>query len=344
MRLPTTISLMAILLFLLSSCSDNSLEIKRGFYYWSSAEESISTAESKRLSDLNIERLYVKFFEVSRSAEGNIPIAKTSLQQPKLSPELEIVPCIYIRNEVFIQSSREEILELTENVEHLIRKYLKERFQQPEKPSEIQVDCDWTPSSKDNYFFFLTKLKECMKCTFSCTLRLYPYKFPSKMGTPPVDRVMLMCYNLLTTKDYPDKNSILDLSELEKYLKGAEKYPKEIDVALPLYSNVLCYDQVSFKGVGHGDYQSLLTELQQDDSLWYTVLKDTNFQDIYLRPGDRIKLEKIRTDELIAAIDILKENTSFNGKMNVSFFHLNEPELKPYSNETLDLLYSSFSE
>ena len=62
---------------------------------------------------------------------------------------------------------------------------------------EIQIDCDWTKSTKDKYFYLLKKIKELSKKEISCTLRLYPYKYPEIMGVPPVDKAMLMCYNLI---------------------------------------------------------------------------------------------------------------------------------------------------
>lgn len=101
---------------------------------------------------------------------------------------------------------------------------------------EIQIDCDWTLKTKVNYFAFLNALKKISHKTISCTLRLYPFKYPEIMGTPPVDKATLMCYNLTKPLESENKNSILDNNELRSYLKNTEKYPIHLDIALPLFS------------------------------------------------------------------------------------------------------------
>ncbi|MBK7469002.1 MAG: hypothetical protein IPJ43_20660 [Saprospiraceae bacterium] len=60
-------------------------------------------------------------------------------------------------------------------------------------------------------FLFPTKLKSISDKEISATLRLYPYKYTDNMGVPPVDKVMLMCYNLLNPLENLKQNSILDL-------------------------------------------------------------------------------------------------------------------------------------
>ena len=166
----------------------------------------------------------------------------------------ELVPCVYILDKVFIQSSKEELDELAENVVHLTTKYLSEKLVEGTSVdgSEIQIDCDWSEKSQGNYFYFLRKVKKLSNWKVSCTLRLYPYKFHERMGVPPCDRAMLMCYNLLNPLKNPRKNTILDVDEMSKYLDTDVQYPVPLDVALPVYSWMQCYDRDRFKGVIHG--------------------------------------------------------------------------------------------
>ncbi|SDF10039.1 hypothetical protein [Chitinophaga filiformis] len=68
--------------------------------------------------------------------------------------------------------------------------------------TEIQIDCDWTAGTREKYFHFLKALRHYYPDKIlSATIRLYPYKYTKKMGVPPVDRGMLMCYNLGDIKD-----------------------------------------------------------------------------------------------------------------------------------------------
>ena len=70
-----------IILFLFASCQrkNENLTINRGLFYWKSAPNYLKTKEEKLLNDLNINKLYVKFFEVDDdSVFGFVPISKTN--------------------------------------------------------------------------------------------------------------------------------------------------------------------------------------------------------------------------------------------------------------------------
>lgn len=247
--------------------------------------------EKQRLKDVGATKLYVKFFEVEKNAGmGIIPIAKSNLNTSYYPGEdtLKVVPTVYLRNEVFSNTTRGELDSLAENVNFLIAKYKKENYSEGEESGEYQMDCDWTPSTKYNYFYFLKKLKAISKKEISCTLRLYPYKYPDKMGVPPVDKVMLMCYNLINPLENHDKNSILDLKELSSYLNNHD-YPLHLDVALPLYSWMHVYQNNNFSEVIYTDTKAIKSILRKEKNLWYEVKKDTVVNEFYLRAGDKVK-------------------------------------------------------
>lgn len=102
---------------------------------------------------------------------------------------------------------------------------------------EIQIDCDWTAATHDDYFKFLELLKKESSVPMSVTLRLHLVKDRDKTGIPPVDRVYLMCYATSSPLENSDHNSILDLGILKNYLAHIQDYPiKKMTVALPIYS------------------------------------------------------------------------------------------------------------
>ena len=327
------------------ACKDSKIEqVDRAFYYWKSHSWGWNTNESSVVDKHQIKKIYVKFFEVDYSkAMGNFPISKTQMYMHG-QDSLEIIPTVYLKNSVFLNASRGSLDTLADNVNFLINKYAKEKFDRQKMPREIQMDCDWTLKSKDNYFYFLQKLKEIAKKDISCTLRLYPYKYPEKMGVPPVDKVTLMCYNLLSPLQNHTKNTILDLQELESYVKNVKKYPLHLDVALPVYSWMQVYQNDRFSDVIYTDNQQVKKVLKPVKPLWFEVTTDTVVNETYLRRGDQVKFEEITADKIQQAIVILKKHIDFDKQTTVTLFHLDAQQLNNYSHEEIARFFTDFSQ
>jgi hypothetical protein len=333
------------------SCQkQNKIEnVERAFYYWKSDESHLNDAEYKILDSLKVEDLYVKLFEVKYDQTmGNIPIAKTSVNNgywygsDLKKDTLNIIPTVFIKNEVFLKSKKDELDTLAHNVKYLVSKYHKDRFRNYPDYNEIQIDCDWTIKSKDNYFYFLKELARVTKKDLSCTLRLYPYKYRTKMGVPPVKRATLMCYNLIQPFAERNKNSILDIKELETYLTVDKKYPIHLDIALPLFSWGFHYQYDEFKGFVKVDEGFLKKTCDRKSDFWYEIKKDTSLNDTYFRIGDKIKYEDVGSAKVSEAIKELRQKVKFDQSARVTFFHLDSVILKKYKYETLDRYYSSF--
>jgi len=340
------------------SCKrEHKIAIERAFYYWKNNEYKIDTTEITYLKDLKIKKLYVKFFEVeSDSFYGAIPTAKTYLElykgrfqqkedstKFKSLSQIEFIPVIFIRNDVFNNLTLKSIDQLAINIAFLTKKYYDERFSVSDSSlKEIQIDCDWTKSTKDKYFYLLTKLKiELNINLISCTLRLYPYKFSNIMGVPPVDKVTLMCYNLISPRTL-NENSILSNNELIKYIKPSKKYPLHIDFALPVYSWMQIYHNDRLVGIIN-PLKLDSTQIKQRNNLWFDIIKDIEIEDNYLRVGDRIKFEEINSIDIEKTIDSLKKYVQIDKNTTVSLFHLDNNNLKKYNNETLNHFFSDFA-
>lgn len=328
-----------ILLFLFSCSNDNKVKkLNRSFYYWKTSFRYLNNKEDSIVKEHKINKLYIKFFEIEHDElKGNIPFSKNKFNNFKVVNN--IIPTIYIKNEVFLKSTKSDLDLLADNTNFLIQKYLTDV-----KVNEYQIDCDWTLNSKDNYFYFLKKIKEISKKKLSCTLRLYPFKYRTKMGIPPVDRVTLMCYNLINPIENPTKNSILDVSELEKYLTVEKKYPIPMDIALPIYSWMQLYQNNQFQAVFYDSHEYLLKNIKSKDSLWYEVTNDFSIGDHYIRVNDKIKYEKVTFQEILKAIKLIKKNVKFDKETTVSLFHLDNNQLQKYTNEEINHIYNSFLE
>lgn len=328
------------------SCTHNKIEhVERAIYYWKS-DSRPTEKETAIVDSIGMQKLYIKFFEVDRNEEmGNFPIAKTDWWRYSVDEyrTIEKIPTVYLKNSVFLKSSKEELDQLADNVNFLVTKYCKEKFYNLDEVKEFQMDCDWTLKSRDNYFYFLQKLKSISSKKLSCTLRLYPYKYPNKMGVPPVDKAMLMCYNLLNPLENQEKNSILDLDELKSYVKGSTQYPLHLDIALPVYSWAQVYHNELFSAILYSNFNELKKVLKKDSDLWYSVTSDTLVGETFLRVGDKIKYESTDAQKINAAITILKKHLKFDSNTTVALFHLDEKQLSNFTNEELSTFYTSFS-
>ncbi len=321
-------------------------KVKKAFYYWKTNSWSMEKEEENMLRHEEISKLYVKFFEVSHNDfDGNIPVSKSSLHITEKQP-YTIVPTVYIRNEVFKKSNDQDIKKLADNIYFLINKKIKDYYRNAFVLDEIQIDCDWTPSTKEAYFSFLKALKTQVnkQQKISCTLRLYPYKYPNKMGVPPVDKAMLMCYNLINPLSDKNKNSILDIGALKKYLVRNKKYPIHLDVALPLYSWMQVFQNNTFTKVIYKDFDKIKSVLTPIKPLWFEVVKDTTVADMYFRVGDKIKYDEISKKTIEEAITVIKNNVELDKEITLSFFHLDNEQLKHFSNEKITDLYTLISQ
>lgn len=311
---------------------------ERGFYTWGGyySESDIDT--------LKVQKVYQKFFEVGlNNVLEPIPVDELgsfslisnwrSNEPDDRSPFLkELVPVVYIQNSVLLQKDF-NAADLAHKVWHLLEQNLDGQNNDglEVQVKEFQMDCDWTPRTRKNYFSFLVAFKKELRasalfgrCQLSATLRLYPYKYPNKMGFLPkeVDRAMLMCYNLSAPDHTGQRNSIFSLEVLKAYLQNTETYPTDLDIALPVYSMAYVYqDQQLVKLLRNTD-STFNSSLQPVDGLWYAVQKDTVIDEFYMRKGQRVKLETISYLDLKSAIKIIHEEVLFRMRPTLSFFSL----------------------
>ena len=338
-------------LFLISCTHDNKVKnVDRAFYYWSSNNDYSDNVKSN-LKKVKARKLYVKYFEVDYSESmGNFPYDKTDFYSYDIHIEdsISIIPTIFIKNEIFKHNTNISLNKLADNIVFLIDKYNKEKFQNAYNSNfnEIQIDCDWTKSTKEKYFYLLKKIKQLSKKEISCTLRLYPYKYSNDMGIPPVDKVTLMCYNIIKPLSEKDKNSILDVAELKKYLNTFREYPLHVDIALPIFSWSHIYQNNQFSGLINLNSKEVLGFAKQTKPLWYEVTKDTTIYSnnrFYFREGDQIKSEEVTSKVLEETIAVIKQNVALDETTTIIFFNLDDKTFNRYNHAEISNFYDSFT-
>ena len=313
------VSQLLLILFLAVSCGKKQSH-PYTFYYWKT-RLALDKTEKDVLQKATDPYLYTRFFDVDK-LDGKFQPVGVITKDQSFSTDKTIVPTVFITNRTFLNITNEEIQFLAASINDLITKKTSEY--QLKTDNQIQIDCDWTAGTRDDYFKFLKKLKEVSKKSVTCTLRLHQVKDKNTMGVPPVEQVFLMCYSTSSPLENSDKNSILDVNTLKNYLSKLEDYPvKKIEVALPIYSwgivtNHLgkhkLINALSEKDLNHKD----LEKISNNEAV---VKKDGFFFGYYLNKGFKIKVEQIPEKTLDEAVVFLNQKIP---KFNIIYYQLDQ--------------------
>lgn len=283
--------LLFVFLLILMACTDKP-QHPYTYYYWKT-HLKLDATEKTALDRASAPYLYTRFFDVDKIGSKFQPIGVLTVDKT-FETGKEIVPVVFITNRTFHYIKPAEIDFLAESVFNLIQKKTREYGLQPS--AEIQIDCDWTAGTREDYFKFLNKLRAVSKKNVTSTLRLHQMKDQKTMGIPPVSKVYLMCYSTSSPLENPDKNSILDVDLAKNYLRHIEDYPiKTIDVALPIYSWGIVTNHfgkkrlingLSKRDLHHENFK--LTSANEAE-----VMQDGFYFGNYLNKGFKIKIETI---------------------------------------------------
>ena len=314
-------------------------DVSRGIYYWKSTFK-LTDAERQTLDSCKIKKLYFKAFDVDWDFTKAQAIPKATIKfEEEIPTNLTIIPTVFITNQVLKQSTDQQLDTTISFINKHIRTALKNK-----NFDEIQFDCDWTISTRERYFYLLRAFKKIFpEKRLSATIRLHQIKFAHKTGIPPVERGMLMFYNMSNWKKTQIRNSIYDLDAASQYLATLDKYPLPLDVVMPIFRWAIIYRNNTFLTVINNlDNQALsqLNFLKKDDNK-FTVRADTSAFGISLSRGDMVRGEEVSTEEIITGTKTLREKISTQ-KLTFALYHLDQPNITFYGNEKLAEIYASF--
>ena len=325
---------------MLQSCQPSEREVEIAFYHWQT-ELKLTHIERDLLHRLESHHLYVKFFDIDWDVTYQEAIPLASVQIDTLSIRaLEIVPTVFITNRTFQQLDEAGVDTLAQRVHR--RLYQLGASLPQAYFSEIQMDCDWTESTRDRYFRFLEKFKLLLSenTLLSTTIRLHQVQYREQTGIPPVDRGILMCYNVGELEDWQEENSILQAQTAAPYLKRLRQYPLSLDLALPIFSwGVLFRDNRMIRlinGLRADDLQDRERFRQLADNR-FQVIKSTYLRGYYLYKEDLLRLESVPMFELEASARILSASWPEN-TFKLAFYHLDTATIKHYSYEQLEAI------
>lgn len=237
--------LIATLGLLVSAASCNSVKQTRSacrhqdtptnaIYHWKGVFNP-TDEELQFMADHNIGRLYIRMFDIAteydarQDAMAVVPIATTRFDEaPPRS--VEVVPVTYITVDALRKMEGDEC-----NYAYLIVERMKAMasFNDCGSIAEIQYDCDWTESTRHIFFALCRHTYDILHeegMSLSVTVRLHQMT----QEAPKADRGVLMLYNTGALRNPHTRNSILDVADVEPYLRKC-KYPLPLDYAYPTF-------------------------------------------------------------------------------------------------------------
>lgn len=142
-----------LLFFLLISCNENNKPVI-SFYYWKTIFK-LSETEKEVIRENNVHKIYIRYFDIDLHPKNESPIPLSPIRFQEKMNGFDIVPVIYIKNKVMLKPNLD--------IDDLVRKSVglvnEINFKNKINCKLIQIDCDWTLSSKDNYLKFIAIFK-----------------------------------------------------------------------------------------------------------------------------------------------------------------------------------------
>lgn len=329
-----------VLIFFFQNSKDR--KQSRAFYYWKTTW-SDSNDLRRVIQEEKISKIYFRFFDVDQEVREAFPHPVGSLRFLDSPPQVEIVPVVFIKNRVFVRNSL-PTSELARKV------WLKIRAVGGAGAlhfDEIQIDCDWSLATKASYFGFLENLKKIIggKISLSATIRLHQIKYMDRAGIPPVDRGMLMFYNMGSLQTESNRNSIFNAEDAGLYASYIRRYPKPLDVVLPIFSWAIQSrgDRIvglieKMKAVDFSEPEVF----QAEASGQFRVLEPGFRHGWYFQKEDRIRFEEVKGPDLNRAAEMLLRNSPPDGYGTVALFDLDEKNLRGFDAVFLQKIFTMF--
>ena len=237
-----------LLAFLCCVACQKAQEPRMAWYWWKTVYAPDS-AELAYFKATGAKQLAVRLFDVDTSARYPFPSPKGILQQKQVWPDsVEVVPVVYITRAALLYPSSLDTLAV--RIAHLVGTLMGGT-----NWTDIQWDHDWTASTRSNYFALLRLLKQqpvFKNKQFTATIRLHQLRQIQPSLLPPVNKGLLMVYNMGHLTQAGNTNSILDEAVWKSYQPYLAQYPLPLDWGLPVFAWAVQFRQDRFVAILNG--------------------------------------------------------------------------------------------
>ena len=174
---------------------------------------------------------------------------------------------------------------------------------------------------------------------------LHQIKYSSRTGIPPVDRGMLMFYNMGKINALDNLNSIYNDKDAGKYTGAIKTYPLPLDVVLPMFGWVVHIRDNKITGLLN---EEMITELGTDKRFkaWgknsFSATESFFLHGNYFMKGDLLKIEE--SDAQLCREAALKAASNLNNtSRTVSVFDFDSLKITKYNEEDFTKIYNCFN-
>ncbi|MGN0007925.1 MAG: hypothetical protein ACI35T_07515 [Alistipes sp.] len=265
------------------------------------------------LAKHDIKRLYLRMFDVATEQDfvnytpDIVPIATTKFVS-EIPKGVEIIPVTYITIDALrAMNSRE-----SEYAGLIVDRLLAmASYNNCGDIKEIQLDCDWTATTKSSYHRLCQLVKERIApnaIKLSSTIRLHQLQ----ETPPPVDKGVLMLYNTGALKNPDTQNSILDIADAKPYIKP-QKYSIPLDYIYPVFGWGVKFE--------NNEFVSIVSAEHRTSSL-----------------REYVRVERPTFSEIIVVKTLVEQNLGKPASGNI-LYHLDDSQLKNYSDDEISEIY-----
>lgn len=272
-----------LLVLLLASCSRE--ERVRSVYYWQTTLR-FDTAERDFLVRHGIRKVYCRYFDVVANDAGDPQPNATLAFEDNFPRDVEVVPVVYILNDCMCRPQDDLAEKIFRRIQQMntTNHFARAR--------EMQVDCDWTMTTRAVFFNFMKQMRALCHShamQLSATIRLHQLSQP----VPPADRGVLMMYNTGDVTKLSERKPILDMKDVMPYLRYLKGYGLPVSTAYPLFTWRVLFRGGKYVGILHGDDD---LPVLRGDSI---AVRQPELQDIYAAQEAVDRVRRNANDEMI---------------------------------------------
>lgn len=245
----------------------------RSVYYWSTTF-NLDSVKTAFMRNYRISRMYIRYFDVVADQSGRAVPNATLKFATDVPQGIDIVPTVFVMPECLRQDRSRLAALIVKRVVQM------NETNDVYNVKEIQIDCDWTRSTRRLYAEFMqAMLSECHSrhLKLSSTIRLHQLA----QTPPPADRGVLMMYNTGDATDIRCHKPILDMYDAAPYLPRLNDYKLKLSTAYPIFTWRILFRGGRFVGFIHNDGE-------------YPIL-----------PSDSIALRQPSAADIIEAVNVI---------------------------------------
>lgn len=321
-KITALLSILLVTLLCMQACQPAS-NAETAFYYWKGTYEQ-KPEQADFLKQTNSRHLYLRFMDIKWNEQLKQPLPEAVIRFRDTIGHKAITPVVFITNQSFEKINIQQADSLANR---LYQSLLKMTAEQKLNFSVIQIDCDWTLGTREKYFHFLRQLKKSSGKKLEATIRLHQVKYHFRTGIPPVDKGILMFYNMgKLSADLSSGNSIYNTEDAAPYVKYVPNYKLPLDIALPLFSWSLHLRKGKiiqvYGKIGRSQLSNTANFEPSAHQNVYRAKRNFFMSGVYVKTNDLFKLEESTPESLTTAAAQLSPYLNKKEKRNIIYYEL----------------------